>query len=129
MRFPRRDLLATLYVVVAVALYGLWLADVEMAGLASIRSLGIVILALGFAASATAVVPGFEGLLHGSKLYLAAMALIGVVALVAGVLLLLDGTEVMLTVVMAAMVAMWIASTIRHVMAAAPTRIGRSVPA
>jgi hypothetical protein len=39
--------------------------------MSSARVTGAAVLALGFAASASAVVPGFAQLLHGSKTYLA----------------------------------------------------------
>jgi len=57
-------------------------------GMSGTRATGIVILGLGFVASATAVVPGFEDLMHGNKAYLAASSLLGLVAFVAGVLML-----------------------------------------
>ena len=41
------------------------------------RATGTVILALGFAAAATAVVPGFGQLLHGNKIYMTVTSLIG----------------------------------------------------
>jgi hypothetical protein len=40
-----------------------------------------VVLGFGFGASAGAVVPGFDELLHGSRLYPAVTSLIGLVAL------------------------------------------------
>ena len=72
-----------------------------------VRVTGLVILALGFVASASAVVPGFERLVHGSRLYLAVTSVLGLGALVAG------------------LVTLWSSSTAAHP-TWAPCRIGRS---
>ena len=79
---------------------------------------GGIVLALGFWASASAVVPGFDGLLHGSKLYLAITSLLGLGALIAGIMSLVSGSEVALGVLVAATVVLWAASTVRHVISA-----------
>lgn len=71
-------------------------------------------MVLGFAASATAVVPGFNRLIHGSKAYLATTTILGVVALVAGVQVMLTSSGLALTVVIAAMVVLWAISTSHH---------------
>ena len=70
-RLPKKDVIATGAVGVAVVLYLLWLFDATLAGMSSVRVTGLSILVLGFVASATAVVPAFDQLLHGSRLYLA----------------------------------------------------------
>jgi hypothetical protein len=117
MRISRRDSIATLYVALAVLVYGLWLLDFEIPGLGGVRAVGVLVLALGVAASATAVVPGFSDLLHGSRIYLGMTSLIGLGAFVAGIRLLLSGDEEMLTLVMVAMIVLWLMATIRHVRA------------
>ena len=61
MSIPRRDLIATLLVATATLIYALWLIG-PLNGLAA-GSVAIVFLALGFVASASAVVPGFAALL------------------------------------------------------------------
>ena len=75
---------------------------------------GAAVLALGFAASASAVVPGFGQLLHGSKTYLAITSLIGLAAFAAGMQMLITASGVGLTVVMAAMAVLWLIATIHH---------------
>jgi hypothetical protein len=119
MNLPKRDIIATVLVTAAGLLYLLWLADATPPGLGSIRATGVIILGLGFAASASAVVPGFKQLLHGNKLYLAITCLIGVVAAVAGVLMLVNGAGSALTVVITAMVVLWLIATIHHSLLAA----------
>jgi hypothetical protein len=118
MRLPKKDLIATALVAAAVLLYMLWLADKTLPGLGSIRATGVVILGLGFAASAVAVVPGFEQLLRGSRTYLAVTSLLGVVAFVSGVQMLLSSSGLGLGVLMVAMVAMWLIATTHHWMLA-----------
>jgi hypothetical protein len=69
MNLPKKDVIATGLVAVACTVYLLWLAGSSQPGLNGLRATGLVILVLGFAASATAVVPGFDQLLHGNKAY------------------------------------------------------------
>lgn len=135
MRLTRRDAAATVFVGAAAALYGLWLAGVEVAGLSEVRVVTGIVLGLGFAASASAVVPTFETLWHGSKAYLALTSLIGLGALAAGVAALVTEREEMLTALVLATLALWIISTIRHAALAprgsrprAAARTSRAVP-
>jgi hypothetical protein len=109
----------------AVVVYGLWAAGWALPGMDSVRTTGLVVLGLGFVASASAVVPGFEQLIHGNRLYLAVTSLIGFVALAGGVVMLVSASEIALGVVMAAMVVLWMISTEHHtVLAQAGTAAG-----
>ncbi len=114
MYLPNRDIIATGLVAVAGLLYSLWAVDSALPGMSSARATGVAVLALGFAASASAVVPGFGQLLHGSKTYLAITSLIGLAALAAGVQMLVTASGAGLTVVMAAMGVLWLITTIHH---------------
>lgn len=118
MTFPKRDLIATLLVVAGGVLYGLWLADSAPAGLDGVRATGLVVLVLGFAASATAVVPAFDQVLHGNKVYLAVTAALGLIALAAGVQMLVASSELGLGALVAAMGVLWLIATAHHVMLA-----------
>ncbi len=122
MRLPKKDIIATALVVAAAVLYLLWLADAALPGMSGIRVTGVAILALGFAASATAVVPGFDRLLHGNKVYLAATSLLGVVAFIGGVVMLASASEAALAAVIGAMVVLWALATAHH------TLLARSEP-
>ena len=121
MKLHKRDLVATGLVVSAGVIYLLWLLDSVPTTMSGVRATGAVILVLGFAASATAVVPSFDQLLRGSRVYLAVTSLLGLVALIAGVLMLVEASETALAVVMVAMVAMWLIATIHHSLQARPT--------
>ena len=114
MRLPKQDIVATVLVAVAGLLYLLWAVGSAPPGLDSTRATGLVVLGLGFAASASAVVPNFDQLIHGNKAYLAVTSLIGVVALIAGVEMLLTASDVALGVLMAAMGTLWLIATIHH---------------
>jgi uncharacterized membrane protein YqgA involved in biofilm formation len=116
MRLPKRDIVATCAVAASVLLYVLWLVDAALPAMSSTRVTGLVILVLGFAASATAVVPGFDQLMHGNKVYLAATSLLGLTALVAGIVTLWSASAIALGVLMAALVVLWVVSTIHHVL-------------
>jgi hypothetical protein len=114
MRLPKQDILATVLVAAAGLLYLLWAVGSAPLGLSSARATGLVILGLGFAASASAVVPNFDQLLHGNKAYLAVTSLIGLAALIAGVQMLVTASDVALDVLMAAMGTLWLIATIHH---------------
>ncbi len=114
MHLPIRDVIATGLVAVAGALYLLWAFDSALPGMSSARVTGVAVLVLGFAASASAVVPTFGELLHGSKGYLVLTSLIGLAALGAGIQMLITASGAGLTVVMVAMAVLWLISTIHH---------------
>jgi len=113
MHLPKRDIIATGLVAAAGLLYALWAIGSTLPGLSSIRATGIIILALGMVASASAVVPGFAQLIHGNKLYLAATSLIGVVAFVGGLQMLVAASETGLGVMLVAMVVLWLIRALR----------------
>lgn len=124
MRLPKRDLIATALVLVAGLLYLEWAIDVAPPGLSGTRATGLVVLGLGFAASASAVVPGFDQLIHGNKIYLAVTSLIGLAAFGAGMAMLLTASELALGVLMATTGVLWLIATIHHVLLAeAPTAV------
>lgn len=62
---------------VAGLVYLLWATDSALPGMSSTRVTGVVILALEFAASASAVVPAFYRLIRGNRAYLVLTSLIG----------------------------------------------------
>jgi hypothetical protein len=129
MRIPRRDRIATLLVALSVIVYGLWASGSALPGMDGIRITGLVVLGLGFVASASAVVPGFDELLHGNKLYMVVTSLIGLVAFAGGVVMLVGASEVALGVVMAAMILLWMIATIHHtVLAEAEMASGYRAP-
>lgn len=123
MRLPKRDIIATCAVAAAVVVYLLWLADATLPGMSGMRVTGLVILVLGFIASATAVVPSFDRLIHGNRAYLAVTSLLGLAALAAGIVMLWSASSAALAVLMAALVVLWVISTIHHVLL---TKAGRS---
>lgn len=110
MTLPRRDLLATVLVGVAGLVYVLWLAGVGP----GVRLVTGIVLAMGFAASAAAVVPGFTDLLHSSKTYLAITSALGLLALVAGVIALATGSTAMLATLVVTTVVLWALATLHH---------------
>lgn len=126
MRLPERDIAATGLVALAGILYVLWAAGAAPPGLGGTRATGLVVLGLGFAASASAVVPGFDELIRGNKIYVAVTSAIGLVAFAGGLQMLLTASEVGLGVMMAAMGLLWLVATVHHVLlarhASAPTR-------
>jgi len=78
MHLPERDIIATGLVAVAGLFYLLWAIDSALPGMSSTRATGVAVLAPGFTASASAVVPGFDQLLHGNKAYLVITSLGGI---------------------------------------------------
>jgi hypothetical protein len=108
-------MLATVFVLAGAILYALWLAGIEVFGISDVRVLGAIIMALGLAASVTAVVYGVgAGLMHAPKAYLAITSLLGLAALIAGIVVFVDAEEPMMAVVVGATVVLWLMSTVRH---------------
>lgn len=122
MRLARKDVIATVLVGAAVVLYLLWLADLAPPLLDGTRATGLAILALGFVASAAAVVPGFDTLMRGNRVYLIATSVLGLAALIAGVVMLASSSEAALAVMLGAMVVLWGIATAHH------TQLARSEP-
>jgi hypothetical protein len=120
----RRDRIASALVAAAVLTYTLWLVMVDDPGESAIRAVVATVLLLGFAASATAVVPGFGELIHGSRTYLAVASLLGLAALAAGVVALVDVNTMMLAVLVTATVVMWAMASLRHVRASSAIPVG-----
>ena len=116
MRLPKKDLIATVLVAGAVALYLLWLFDASLPAMSDVRVTGLVILALGFAASAVAVVPGFDVLMQGSRSYLAVTTLLGLVALASGLTMALWASSAGLAVLVGAMAVLWAIATTHHLL-------------
>jgi hypothetical protein len=118
MRLSKRDLIATVLVGVAVVIDALREAGATPSALESVRATGIPVLLLGFLASAIAVVPSFDALLHGSKLYMSVASGVGVVAAVAGGLAVVAASAAALTTLVAAMIVLWAMATTHHLMLA-----------
>jgi uncharacterized membrane protein len=119
MSIPWRDRIATPLVATATVIYLLWLMG-PLEGLTA-SSIAVLVLALGFIASASAVVPGFAALLSGSRLYLALASLGGLAALVCGVLTVTQATEQTLAILVLATIGLWVGATVRHTMVHHPT--------
>jgi hypothetical protein len=115
MHMPLRDRVATLLVATATLVYVLWFVgplDWLTAG-----AVALIVLALGFVASASAVVPGFAALLRGSRLYLGVASLAGLVALAAGVVTVLQVRRETLAILVVVTIGLWAAATARHTVA------------
>ena len=131
MRLTWRDGVASLFVAAAAVLYGLWLTGTAMTG-TSIRVLGAVVFAFGWLACTSnaaemAVVYGAGCNRHAPMAYVVPASLIGGVALVAGVMTLVTASEAMLAILVAATVALWAMSTVRHAIAGETPEINRPV--
>ncbi|HSL32053.1 MAG TPA: hypothetical protein VK871_00310 [Candidatus Limnocylindrales bacterium] len=114
MRLTNRDRFATIVVAAGVLLAAGWFARLPGLESVDIRAVTLVILALGLPASAAAVIPGWDDLIHGSKLYMLGASLLGVAAAGAAVLTLVNGTEWTLVALVALTVVLWAVSTLRH---------------
>jgi hypothetical protein len=112
MNLTWRDGIATVLVAAAAVVYGLWILGV-VDGLTT-EAVAVIVLGLGFLASGLAVVPGFAKLMGGSKAYMAIASIIGVAALVSGILTVVDGTETTLAVLVLSTLVLWGLATVRH---------------
>lgn len=123
MRIQWRDAVATLLVVIAFAIFSAWSLGAVIPGFEAAEAVALVVLVLGIAASAVAVVPRFGELLHGSRLYLAAASTLGVLALGAALCTILGGAPG-LPVLVVTTVVLWAMATARHAGRLRPQRIG-----
>ncbi len=114
MRLLKRDAVATGIVAAALILYVLCATEITPSSSTGVRTTGIGVLALGFVASATAVVPSFVQLVHGNKTYLVGMSTAGAIALFAGVHMLVTASMTSLTIVMTVTTVLWLLATIHH---------------
>jgi len=114
MHLTVKDRIASALVGAGALAWALWSLGLGPQGAAGARGVTGIILGLGFAASASAVVPGFDRLIHGSKAYLAGASLLGAGALAAGVAALLTGGELALGLLVAATLTLWAVTTARH---------------
>lgn len=128
MRVSRRDVVATMFVLAGAVVYALWLTSHPLPGMSSPRVVAFVVLGTGVAASASAVVPSFSSLLHGSKMYLTVTSLIGALAAVAGIVAIVDQTEVMLGLLVSTTTVLWVIATVRHMMITTARSSGRFAP-
>lgn len=115
-----RDSIATLLVALGVVIYGAWLLDVGLPGLESVAAVAIGILVLGIVASMSAVVPGFNALMRGSRMYIVGTSILGLIALMAGIVAIANGEAIALAVLALTTVVLWALSTARHVGADRP---------
>ncbi len=119
MRLTWKDGLATIFVGIAVAVYGFWMAGGEVLGLASTRAVSTLVLILGIAGCFAArsffeVIYGADRRGRPSTPYVVLVTTIGIVALGAATVALIGGSTVALTTLIIAMVVLWAMATIRH---------------
>ncbi len=128
MKLAKKDLLATLFVGAGAVVYLLWLLGIGWSGATGVRVVAAAVLVLGIAASASAVVPGFGDLMHGSKAYMAGASLLGAGALAAGLIALLQASGLALGLLVGADLLLWAGSTARHTLAAGRAQPGGPGP-
>ena len=122
MRLTVRDVLATLFVAAAAALYGTWLTGAALAGL-STRVISVVVFGLGWAACVTdqkemAVVFGADRTRPRPPTAYAVLAsAVGALALVSGIIALATASAAMLATLAASTAALWMIATARHMLA------------
>jgi hypothetical protein len=118
MRLTWRDGVATLAVALATAGYLLWVTDTAFTS-TSTRVVALVVLALG-AVGCTATGDRMEAMYGASdhdrapRWFLVAATTAGVLALGSGLVAIIAASESMLAILVAAMVALWVLATVRH---------------
>ena len=114
MQIGLRDWIATVLVLAGVGVALAWWASLPVVDTFDVRTVSILVTAMGMLASASAVVPGFSALVHGSRSYLAGTSIVGTLALVAAGVAIVNADERALAVLVIASVLLWIVSTMRH---------------
>ena len=112
---PRRDVFATVLIGIAVLLYVVWAAGASVPMLADVSSVALLVLLLGVVASMSAVVPGWDELVHDWRLYFGAASVVGLVALIAGLWAIVGGEPAALALMVLMTVVLWAMSTFRHI--------------
>ena len=112
---PKRDVFATVLIGIAVLVYMAWAAGVAIPWVADVKPVALLVLLLGVAASASAVVPGWDELVHEWRLYFAAASVAGLVAVIAGVWAIVAGEPAALGLMVLMTVVLWAMSTSRHI--------------
>jgi hypothetical protein len=129
----KRDGLASLFVVVAAAIYAVWVTETGLTGM-STRALGAAVFVLGWAACTSnkaemAIVYGADRARgRPSMPYVVAASLLGAVAFVAGIIALVSANEAMLATLVIATGALWVIATLRHAFAP-DAEAGDEIPA
>jgi hypothetical protein len=129
MHLKRNDGWATSFVAAAVTFWAVWASGAAFATV-SARVVGAGVLALGYTAcladgSQMRAVYGGRRERSAPIAYVVAASILGAGALVAGVIAVIGGSETMLVGLVAAIVALWTMSTVRHAMAGDGVRSGR----
>jgi hypothetical protein len=114
MGITTRDRVATILVGAATLLAIGWFADVLDLHSIDVAWITVAVLALGVPPSAMAVVPGFWGLIHGSRTYLLVSSALGLAATAAALATIANRTEETLGALVALTVVLWAGSTLRH---------------
>jgi hypothetical protein len=114
MQIGLRDWIATVLVLAGVGVALAWWASLPVVETFDVRTVSILVTAMGMLASASAVVPGFSALVHGSRSYLAGTSIVGTLALVAAGVAIVNADERALAVLVIASIVLWIVSTMRH---------------
>ena len=133
MRLTFRDGLAALFVGAAGVVYAVWATGTAMTGL-STRTVAAVVFGLGWAAclanqNEMAVVYGAaSGRLRPPVAYAVVASGVGVLALVTGIVTLVTASGAMLALLVAALGAMWVIATARHMLARPGYRSGGASP-
>ena len=118
MHLKRNDGWATLFVLAAAVLWGLWSSGTAFANL-STRVVGAAVLALGYAACMSdqaqmSAVYGVGGRRRVPMAYAVVTTVFGAFALAAGVITLVGGSQTMLAVLVVTILTLWLISTVRH---------------
>ena len=119
MKLTWKDGLATGFVGAAVAIYGCWLAGVEVLGISGTRGFTVAVLVLGILACYTAQA-NFEAIYRfgdgtaASKRYGVLISTLGGVALLSAVVALFGASSAALTILVLAMVALWATASVHH---------------
>jgi hypothetical protein len=117
MRLTGKDVAATLFTGLAVAVYVAFLNGATWPLIQSVRGTAGVILALGWVGGCALSSAGemYAGQTKASGGLIAALTTVGVVALVGAVVALTTANEFALGVLVVATVLLWLGATLRHV--------------
>jgi len=118
MRLTWKDGLATALVALAVLVFAAWSADGTIAGISG-RGLVVAMFVLGVAGCYTAQshfekIYSRNGVPHTQISYVVLISAVGAVATVAGIVAMIGDGGLAVSILLVAMIVLWILSTLRH---------------
>jgi hypothetical protein len=109
-----KDAVSTVFMAAVVVIYVAFLNSTTVWLISSARGTAAAVLVLGFVGGCAMSASADQGRGTGARAYTGVTSVVGITALVAGVVALITASTVALAVLVAATLTLWLAATVRH---------------